>query len=630
MARVLRRQRERLNGPRDHRPLPAQEVGADPAAAPRPGAGRLGHRGRHGAHRRAASRSPRPRCSARQLLRDVQAPPGGRYLVNICTNISCMLLGAEELVAPRRGAPRHPPGRHHRRRHVHPRGRGVHRRVHRGAVPAGQLPLLREPGHPRRLDQLLDDLAGRAPAPTRSPTTARSARVRQQIPADRAAGRRPEAPPTARGRATAEAPDEDDREGPHVPRRPGPSPGGAPPRSSPPPASSDEDSHTLERYLRPPAATRACAPRWMTPAAVHDEVKAASLLGRGGAGFPAGVKWGFCPPDVWPRYLVVNGDESEPGTYKDRLLMERDPHQLIEGVPHRLLRRGLRQAFLYVRGEMALAQERIAAGPQRGLRRRVRRQATSSAPTSRSTSCCTGVPAPTSWARRPRSSRASRATGACPGSSRRTSPRPRASTASPPSSTTSRRCPTCRGSSATAARPTPRSARELAGHPHVRGVGPRQEAPASTRSSSAHHLPRPHLRPGVRGGGIRDGHELKAFIPGGASAPWFFEEHLDLPLEKGAVARPARCSARAPSSSWTTPPTSVKACLRVVRFFARESCGKCTPCREGTTWLEKILRASSTATAARATSSCCSTSATTSAPGPSPTPPTGIAWPPFP
>ena len=92
-----------------------------------------------------------------------------------------------------------------------------------------------------------------------------------------------------------------------------------------------------------------------------EEVKAASLLGRGGAGFPAGVKWGFCPPDVWPRYLVVNGDESEPGTYKDRILMERDPHQLIEGVLIACYAVGLSQAFLYVRGEMALAQERIAA-----------------------------------------------------------------------------------------------------------------------------------------------------------------------------------------------------------------------------------------------------------------------------
>src|SRR5688572_14323301 len=96
------------------------------------------------------------------------------------------------------------------------------------------------------------------------------------------------------------------------------------------------------------------------PAAVADEVKAASLLGRGGAGFPAGTKWGFCPPGVWPRYLVVNGDESEPGTYKDRLLMEKDPHQLIEGILIACYAVKAAQAFLYVRGEMALAQERLA------------------------------------------------------------------------------------------------------------------------------------------------------------------------------------------------------------------------------------------------------------------------------
>ena len=126
------------------------------------------------------------------------------------------------------------------------------------------------------------------------------------------------------------------------------------------------------------------------------------MLGRGGAGFPAGVKWGLTPQGVWPRYLVVNGDESEPGTYKDRLLMERDPHQLIEGCLIACYAAGLSQCFLYIRGEMALAQERVADGAQRGLRRRLHRHATSSAPTSPSTSCCTGVPARTSSARRRR------------------------------------------------------------------------------------------------------------------------------------------------------------------------------------------------------------------------------------
>ncbi len=91
------------------------------------------------------------------------------------------------------------------------------------------------------------------------------------------------------------------------------------------------DAHLLERSLATGgyAGLRAALSR---PAPeVHDEVRSATVLGRGGAGFPAGTKWGLMPADSWPRYLVVNGDESEPGTYKDRLLMELDPHQLIEG-----------------------------------------------------------------------------------------------------------------------------------------------------------------------------------------------------------------------------------------------------------------------------------------------------------
>ncbi|HMJ76492.1 MAG TPA: NADH-quinone oxidoreductase subunit F, partial [Iamia sp.] len=121
-----------------------------------------------------------------------------------------------------------------------------------------------------------------------------------------------------------------------------------------------EDSFTLRRYEATHGYEGLKAALAKRPDEVVEEVKTASLLGRGGAGFPAGVKWGFCPPGVWPRYLVVNGDESEPGTYKDRILMERDPHQLIEGVLIACYAIGCAQAFLYVRGEMALAQERIA------------------------------------------------------------------------------------------------------------------------------------------------------------------------------------------------------------------------------------------------------------------------------
>ena len=280
----------------------------------------------------------------------------------------------------------------------------------------------------------------------------------------------------------------------------------------------------------------------MGPEAVHDEVKAASLLGRGGAGFPAGVKWGFCPPDVWPRYLVVNGDESEPGTYKDRLLMERDPHQLIEGVLIGAYAVGCAQVFLYVRGEMAHAQERIAAalneayaaglvGKQHPRHRLLVRR--------RPPLGCRRL-------HRRRGDRAhrvaSRATGACPASSRRTSRRPRASTCSRRSSTTSRRCPTCRGSSATGPRPTPPSAPRTRRGTRMFAVSGHVKKPGVFEVEFGTTTFRDLIYGRLRAASAA-ANTLKAFIPGGASAPWFYEEHLDLPA-RGRRRRQGRLDAR--------------------------------------------------------------------------------------
>ena len=121
-----------------------------------------------------------------------------------------------------------------------------------------------------------------------------------------------------------------------------------------------DDAHTLDRSHATGGYEGLKAALAKSPAEMSDEVKKSTLLGRGGAGFPAGTKWGFTPQGVWPRYLVVNGDESEPGTYKDRLLMECDPHQLIEGCLIACYAAGLSQCFLYIRGEMPLAHERVA------------------------------------------------------------------------------------------------------------------------------------------------------------------------------------------------------------------------------------------------------------------------------
>ncbi|MDE1390113.1 NADH-ubiquinone oxidoreductase-F iron-sulfur binding region domain-containing protein, partial [Bacillus licheniformis] len=90
-------------------------------------------------------------------------------------------------------------------------------------------------------------------------------------------------------------------------------------------------------------------------------------------------------------------------------------------------------------------------------------------------------------------------------------------------------------------------------------------------------------------GGIRAGHRIQAFVPGGASARWFFEEHVDLPLDKPTVDKESMLGSGAIVVMDETT-DMVKAAWRLVRFFSRESCGKCTPCREGTTWLERILK----------------------------------------
>ncbi|MES3038688.1 MAG: NADH-quinone oxidoreductase subunit F, partial [Bdellovibrionota bacterium] len=87
----------------------------------------------------------------------------------------------------------------------------------------------------------------------------------------------------------------------------------------------------------------------MTPQAIIDEVKASGLRGRGGAGFPTGMKWGFLPKNGEPRYLLCNADEGEPGTFKDRLMMERAPHQLIEGMIISAFAVGSHKAYIYIR-----------------------------------------------------------------------------------------------------------------------------------------------------------------------------------------------------------------------------------------------------------------------------------------
>src|SRR5664279_2785056 len=133
-----------------------------------------------------------------------------------------------------------------------------------------------------------------------------------------------------------------------------------------------DDSWTIEGALASGAydALRAVLAKG-DAADVQEQVKTSGLRGRGGANFSTGQKWSFLPGDLFPRYLVVNGDEGEPSTFKDRMLVERDPHQLVEGIAIAAFSLQCNLAFVYLRGEFALGYERlteaVAAAKQRGF-----------------------------------------------------------------------------------------------------------------------------------------------------------------------------------------------------------------------------------------------------------------------
>ena len=132
-------------------------------------------------------------------------------------------------------------------------------------------------------------------------------------------------------------------------------------------------------------------------------MKASGLRGRGGAGFPTGLKWQFVLKDTpKPKYIACNADESEPGTFKDHVLMERNPHLLIEGCAIGCYAIGAKVAYIYIRGEFYHVQEVLEAAIDEGLHGRASSARTSSAAASTATSTCTAAPAPTKPARRRR------------------------------------------------------------------------------------------------------------------------------------------------------------------------------------------------------------------------------------
>ena len=348
-----------------------------------------------------------------------------------------------------------------------------------------------------------------------------------------------------------------------------------------------DDSFTLARYLATGGYEGLRKALTMFPEAVALEVDEASLLGRGGAGFPAGRKWSMLRKSP-VSYLVVNGDESEPATFKDHFLIERDPHQLVEGVIIAAYALQVNQAFIFVRGEFALGLERV----QQAVNDAYEIGALGSKIFDSDFSLDIVVhPGAGAYICGEETALIEALEG------KRGFPRIK-----PPffpavaglygeptvvnNVETMSNLPWIvnNGGAAFAAlgggRSTGTRLFALAGRVNNSGVYEVEMVKNTFRDL---------IYDRQLGGGIIDDKQIKAIIPGGVSAPWFGPELLDLPLGQDEVGEKGSMLGSGSVVVMDETTCVVRATWRITKFFARESCGQCTPCREGSGWLERML-----------------------------------------
>ncbi len=324
----------------------------------------------------------------------------------------------------------------------------------------------------------------------------------------------------------------------------------------------------------------------MTPEAVTEEVKTAGLRGRGGAGFPAGVKWGFVPKVAGPKYMVCNADESEPGTFKDRDIMEIKPHMLVEGVAIGSYAIGSEEAFIYIRGEYVVAADRLEAAIAEATR----------AGLLGSNVLGTGVNIKIHVFRGAGAYICGEETALLESLEGRR-PMPRSRPPFPAVEGLYRR-PTCVNNVET-----------LANVPHIIkhgqawyqtiGVPPRNTGPKIFCLSGRVNRPGNYELPlgsvtfreliEEYGGGVIDGKAVKGVLPAGVSAPILPADKLDTKLDYDSVQAAGTMLGSASLIVLDETVPIPWAAARMEEFFRHESCGKCTPCREGTQWLHKVL-----------------------------------------
>ena len=341
---------------------------------------------------------------------------------------------------------------------------------------------------------------------------------------------------------------------------------------------------TLESYEQTGGYAALDTALGMGQDAVIDLVKESGLRGRGGAGFPTGMKWGFIPQgDGKPHYLVVNADESEPGTCKDIPLMMASPHTLVEGVIISSYAIRANHAFIYVRGEVLHVVRRLQRAVQEAYLAGHLGQNIHGSGYDLELTVHAGAGA---YICGEETALLDSLEG------RRGQPRLR-----PP-------FPAVAG--LYAAPTVINNVESIASVPCIVRNGAEwfgsmgtEKSKGMTLYSLSGHVKRPGQYEAPLGitlrqlldlaGGVREGHELKFWTPGGSSTPILTAEHLDVPLDYEGVGAAGSMLGTKALQIFDETTCVVRAVLRWTEFYKHESCGKCTPCREGTWWLVQTL-----------------------------------------
>jgi len=324
----------------------------------------------------------------------------------------------------------------------------------------------------------------------------------------------------------------------------------------------------------------------MTPEQILEEVKKANLRGRGGAGFPAGLKWGFVPKDIdKPKYLCVNADEGEPGTFKDRFIMTNNPHLLIEGIIITCYCVGIHTAYIYIRGEYEHVAQRLEQAIKEAYKNNYLGENILNTGFSLNLYIHRGAGA---YICGEETALLESLEG------KRGHPRLKPPF---PASVGLYKCPTVINNVETISN-IPIIILK-GGEWFVKKGLPKDggtrlfSVSGSVKNPGVYELPTGiNLKDIIfnYAGGMKEGKELKAVIPGGLSAPILKAEEIDIPMDCESLMN-ANSMLGSSAIIVIDNETSIIEVLRIiVNFYAHESCGQCTPCRNGTWWMKNIVK----------------------------------------